>query len=279
MQDLHYWAVKECEKILQKSIRELFPSKYYRYLACLRWARFYEEREDKERAEYYKKKAEEILKEAKEQRKQKYEECIKEAVGYEREFIDIDEETGEDIYYLPAEKKYQVKNRLYKTLEITVNYTFETSPAEPDPARNLEGEVKITVRVQECGRKCVDALVEKIYKAFRSYMIDEFSPVFVWYRDLTHARKIADGLMIQESAKKRRIARETRKPIKTGVFFRVSNEPPTIDFRRRIADAEVFGEFVRGRGTHREKHYSWKFDLNEYFDWEQFTRMMEEEER
>ena len=271
---LYEWAIKECEKIKEKDIRELFPHKYYRYLAYLKWSAFYEDK-DKEKSEHYKKKAEETLKEAEKQREEKYKKCIEEASKYKREFIDIDEETGKDIYYLPAEKKYQLDEKLYKTLEITVNYTFETSPREPDPARNLEGEVKITVRVQECNRKCVDTLVDKLYEAFKRYMMDEFSPVFTWYHSLSHARTIAEGLMIKQSPKKARIARETGKPIKTGVFFRVSNESATIDFKTRTARAEVFGEFVRGRGTHRERHYNWRFDLNEYFDWEQFARVVE----
>jgi len=271
---LYEFMLKECEEIKEKDIKDLFPHKYYRYLAYLKWSAFYEDK-DKEKSEHYKKKAEETLKEAEKQKEEKYKKCIEEASKYKREFIDIDEETGKDIYYLPAEQKYQVENKLYTTLEITVNYTFETSPREPDPARNLEGEVKITVRVQKCNRKCVDVLVNKLYEAFKRYMIDEFSPVFTWYYDLSHARTIAEGLMIKTSAKKAKIQRETGKPIKTGAFFRVSNEPPTIDPETRTASAEVFGEFVRGRGTHRERHYTWRFDLNEYFDWEQFIRALE----
>lgn len=208
------------------------------------------------------------------------------------EFVDIDEDTGylimhrfaDKLYYLVTIDEYKAgkiyePERLLKTIEITVNFTFETvkqpkyEGEEPAPEDDLEAEIRITVRVREAGSKLVTAIVNKLKLAYEAYVTDMFETKARW-KLARHI--IADAVDVKRDSSEyfKKIEKATALRqllpelgvIKVGAYFRINDEPPTVVIEEEYAKAIYYGEWTRGRGTYREHSEGFiDFELDEYW--------------
>lgn len=182
----------------------------------------------------------------------------------EDEFVDINEDTGFYIYLDHKVGKYfevepgipmPTLRKYYDTLEIFVNYAFETGRKSTSA---LAAEIKIIVRVANMGNRRAGNMSDNMNKAFKAYVKDFFGWDFGVRRNLKKGDKISQAVYTLGTGKE---ALEYTEPIKVGAFFRLSNMAPTVVPEEEYANADIFGEWSRGSGD-RKKTYKWdKFDL------------------
>ena len=185
------------------------------------------------------------------------------------EFIDIDDATGYLIMYSREKKGYFLVRpddyeegkiealKYFSTLEIGVNFTFDTESAakyEGGPKRYLEAEVRITARVREVGRELSLVIPEKLKEAFERHITyffeqshDRGKGAGTWKGGMTHI--IANGV---EYAGKHKIEVGKKisemlgvKVLKVGVFYRINNENPNMMIEEEYARPQISGEWSR----------------------------------
>lgn len=219
------------------------------------------------------------------------------------EVIDIDEETGFFIFYDKTVKKYFIgedeeekPERYFKTLVISVNFTFDTQGEEKYPGQNiaeltLEAEVRITVSVREAGRRLAEAIPYKLKLSFERFVTMFFEAGHTrgrgaspWLRGIVHT--IADGVTYKQTTlefrtKEDRIDKfEEIMPevMKAGVFYRVNDSPPTLDIIAGTVEPDVYGEWSRARGSAHSysesitEEFDLQYEMNHPLEWSTVRR-------
>jgi len=208
------------------------------------------------------------------------------------EFIDLDEENGYLIMYVPSKEKYFLLHpddygkeveigevdKWFDSIRILVNFTFDTKTTpkykdESAEVRKLEAEIRISVNVRDAGKRLVEAITHKLRLAFEAYVTDKFE----WnWRVQRHA--FADAVeevdySVDYQMKKKRIEEVPdviKSIIKVGAFYRVNDDEATLVIDEEYVTADVYGDWIssshRGDDTTREHKESFDdFDVGEYF--------------
>ena len=182
-------------------------------------------------------------------------------VAKELEWIDIDDSTGYSIWfdgelYYPALKVEDVTEVGYKTLEIYLNYTFDTEKTvrnqRQDPQK-LQAEMRIIIAVRRAGKAVVDALVEGVRMAFEEYMTWVFGDAPSATRQ-TRLNPVpifpSTGINkdIEEYGNKRTFESKLQKVLpgvmKIGAYFRLSGREPNVLIEDQVARVEFYGEWA-----------------------------------
>ncbi len=208
------------------------------------------------------------------------------------ELIDIDDATGYLIMYSRAEKAYfklrpedykegKIKaERYFSTLEIAVNFTFDTEAASkyPDmPPRKLEAEVRITARVRGAGRELSLVIPEKLKEAFERHITFFFESGYdrgkgagTWKGGQTHI--IADGVKYTGKHKAevgKKISEMLGiKVLKVGIFYRINDEKPNFIIEEEYARPDVTGEWSRQNYSESiSKEFNVEHELGQSLHW------------
>jgi len=208
------------------------------------------------------------------------------------EFIDLDEETGYLIMYVPSKAKYFLLHpddygkeveigevdKWFDSISVLVNFTFDTKTTpkykdENAEVRKLEAEIRISVNVRGAGKRLVEAITHKLRLAFEAYVTDKFE----WnWRVQRHA--FADAVeevdySVDYQMKKKKIEEVPdviKSIIKVGAFYRVNDDEATIVIDEEYVKADVYGDWIssshRGLEKTREHKETFDdFDVEEYF--------------
>ncbi|MCK4329784.1 hypothetical protein KAX02_08065 [candidate division WOR-3 bacterium] len=221
------------------------------------------------------------------------------------ELIDIDDATGYLIMYSPAEKAYfklrpedykegKIKaERYFSTLEIAVNFTFDTEAASkyPDmPHRKLEAEVRIVARVREASRELSLVIPEKLKEAFERHITFFFEAGYD-RRDAKGIRKaspwtggiqhiIAKGIkykgkheVLTEVEHNIEVGKKISealgiKVLKIGVFYRINDEKANFIIEEEYARPIVTGEWSRQNYSESiSKEFNVEHELGQPLHW------------
>ena len=177
------------------------------------------------------------------------------------EWIDIDDSTGYSIWfdgemYYPALKEEDVTEVGYKTLQIYLNYTFDTEKTvrnqRQDPQK-LQAEMRIILSVRRAGKAVVDALIEGVRMAFEEYMTWVFGDAPSATRQ-TRLNPVpifpSTGINkdIEEYEDKKTFESKLRKVLpgvmKIGAYFRLSNVEPNVSIEYWEANVDFYGEWA-----------------------------------
>ena len=167
------------------------------------------------------------------------------------EFIDVDQNTGYDIYYNRETGKYILKppegiklitEEEYDSLKIVLDYALETDGGH-EPIE-IDVEAKLPIVVSNMGSEDVTKLISAVDEAVKDYFGDKFGKGGVFLSDVLYLKS------------------PTKRTSKLGVYIEVSNEEPTVDKEKQICNVEYHVE-VKGKYTKRE----YQFNLSEYMDW------------
>ena len=179
----------------------------------------------------------------------------------ELEWIDIDDSTGYSIWfdgelYYPALRVEDVTEVGYETLEIYLNYTFDTEKTVrnqyQDPQK-LQAEMRIILAVRRAGKAVVEALVEEVRVAFEEYMTWVFgeAPEATRNKRLNPVPifpSIGINKEIEEYGDKRGFESKLRNVLpgvmKIGAYFRLSGREPNVLIEYREANVEFYGEWA-----------------------------------
>ena len=219
-------------------------------------------------------------------------------VKKELEWIDIDDSTGYSIWfdgelYYPALKAEDVTEVGYETLEIYLNYTFDTEKTVrnqyQDPQK-LQAEMRIIIAVRRAGKAVVEALVEEVRVAFEEYMTWVFgeAPEATRNKRLNPVPifpSIGINKEIEEYGDKRGFESKLRNVLpgvmKIGAYFRLSGREPNVLIEDRAANVEFYGEwahevkpgyggewrrFKEGRVVRALPFDDFDLDLDDYID-------------
>ncbi|RLE65053.1 MAG: hypothetical protein DRJ47_06055 [Thermoprotei archaeon] len=167
------------------------------------------------------------------------------------EFIDVDQNTGYDIYYNRETGKYVLKppkgiklitEEEYDSLKIVLDYALETDGGH-EPIE-IDVEAKLPIVVSNMGSEDVTKLISAVDEAVKDYFGDKFGKGGVFLSDVLYLKS------------------PTKRTSKLGVYIEVSNEKPTVDKEKQICNVEYHVE-VKGKYTKRE----YQFNLSEYMEW------------
>ena len=299
------------------SLRKDILSEGARKASFTRWYREYEKKGLAEKAEEELEKlveSEKVYEDLKDKRSEKYDErdsLVTEKKELEEElvdlirrripppppvevpeFIDIDEATGYLIMYSPAEKAYfklrpqdyeegKIKaERYFSTLEIAVNFTFdtETTPQyEGGPTRYLEAEVRIVARVRGAGRELSLVIPEKLKEAFERHVTfffesghDRGKGAGTWKGGHTHI--IADGVKYTGKHKIEvgKVISDMLgvKVLKVGLFYRINDEKANFIIEEEYCRAVVTGEWSRQNYSESiSKEFDIEHELSQPLRW------------
>lgn len=193
-------------------------------------------------------------------------------------FVDIDEESGLFIYYdLDTEKYFLAppqepvppkdKRLYFRTLEISVNYTFETGGGGKERTGKLAAKIRLSVRVEKMQSRQIESLMYYMNKSYKEFVADFFGWDFGTKRNYEKGLKISRAVRTEEDWSKEQFQDTVAEPIKIGAFFRLSQKAPTFVLESKYARAEIFGEWTRTE-TYGTRTYDWrKFSLKQWFDY------------
>jgi len=221
---------------------------------------------------------------------------LKEQLEAKLEFIDIDDSNGYGIwfgngeYFLAPNENMIDMDKGFKTLQIYINYTFDTEKTPSysgrgDPQR-LQAEMRIIITIRNAGKKVVDALIEMVKVAFEEYTTyvfgdNEKATRYGKFNMVPIFPSTGINKSIEEYENKKLFMEAWAEKVgimKIGAYFRLSDDEPNIDIMERKAKLDFYGEWshkmkpgytghwMRWRGGEiaRNELFS-DFDLEEYF--------------
>jgi hypothetical protein len=199
------------------------------------------------------------------------------------ELIEIDDATGYMIWFNPTNGKYFLvpeggkveAEEYFSTLQIYLNYTFETSkrvemmkdsvtgdvvPVRKNPEK-LFAEMRIVITIREANKKVVDVLVDGVRQAFEEYITRTFGQARK--QQVVPMFDVEDNMSIKEYPKKQRQLSKLKKALpevlKVGRYCRLSNEEPNIDIKKETADLKYYAEWAGEPGYSGEwTRMGWK---------------------
>lgn len=164
------------------------------------------------------------------------------------EYIDVNQNTGFDIYYSRLFEEYLLVStgyfkteEWYKSLKIVLDYALETDGGgEPI---EIEVEAKIPIIVSKIGSDDITKLISAVDEAVRDYFGDKFGKGGVFLSDILYLKS------------------PTQRTSKLGVYIEVSDEEPTVE--RGGKCVVEYNVETKGKYTKRE----YQFRLDEYIEW------------